>query len=72
MVLAKNFHKKPYPVDFGLVNPFCPICGKFVKQEENPLVYESKKFNRNFLAHDKCLATEGANSMLNAIYENNE
>ena len=32
MLLTKNFNpNSAYPNDFSNVNPFCPICGKFVK-----------------------------------------
>lgn len=72
MLLTKSFNSQSYPVDFSMVNPFCPICGKFVKDNERPLIYESKKFNKNFLAHEACLDKEEANSMLSAIYEENE
>jgi hypothetical protein len=56
MLLTKSFYHKSYPSDFGLANPFCPICGKFVQENEKPLIYESKKFNKNFLAHEQCLS----------------
>jgi hypothetical protein len=49
--MNKNFVKSVYPIDFASVNPFCPICGKFVKEDERFLSYESRKFNKNFLAH---------------------
>jgi hypothetical protein len=55
VVLAKNFIKRPYPVDFGLVNPFCPICGKFVSVKQNALTFCSERLNKNFLGHEECL-----------------
>ena len=39
MLLTKSFNQQSYPLDFSMVNPFCPICGKFVKEDEKPLIY---------------------------------
>ena len=43
LLLVTGDWMESYPIDFGTVNPFCPICGKFAKEDEKPLIYESKK-----------------------------
>lgn len=55
-ILKSKFYKSAYPSDLLVVNPYCPICGKFVKSEELNSIYLSERYNRKFLAHDKCLS----------------